>query len=57
MNNKKYLPRIIDKLVEQHLIAFGAICIEGAKWCGNYGSTSIMVKHGQQIYIVKVLYI
>ncbi len=35
MNNKNYLPRIIDKTVESHLKTFGAVCIEGAKWCGK----------------------
>ena len=35
MNNQNYLPRIIDKAVESHLNAFGAVCIEGAKWCGK----------------------
>lgn len=35
MNNQNYLPRIIDKTVEIHLNTFGAVCIEGAKWCGK----------------------
>lgn len=35
MNDKNYLPRIIDKTVESHLKTFGAVCIEGAKWCGK----------------------
>jgi predicted AAA+ superfamily ATPase len=35
INNQEYLPRIIDKTVERHLDAFGAVCIEGAKWCGK----------------------
>ncbi len=35
MNNQEYLPRIIDKVVEGHLDLFGAVCIEGAKWCGK----------------------
>jgi len=26
---------VIDELVEQYLQAFGAICIEGPKWCGK----------------------
>ncbi|MFZ7132603.1 MAG: ATP-binding protein [Eubacteriales bacterium] len=35
MKNEKYLPRIIDKLVDSRLRTFGAVCIEGAKWCGK----------------------
>lgn len=30
-----YRPRIIDSAVEQYLRAFGAVCIEGPKWCGK----------------------
>ncbi len=35
MDNAKYLPRIIDKQVEEALQTFGAVCVEGAKWCGK----------------------
>lgn len=40
METRKYLPRIIDKGVEKHLQSFGAICIEGAKWCGKTWTAS-----------------
>lgn len=30
-----YRSRIIDKQVEKYLSIFGAICIEGPKWCGK----------------------
>nr|WP_321295698.1 DUF4143 domain-containing protein [uncultured Sphaerochaeta sp.] len=30
-----YRPRIIDSTVEQYLRAFGAVCIEGPRWCGK----------------------
>ncbi len=30
-----YLPRVIDKQVQNTLQTFGAVCIEGAKWCGK----------------------
>lgn len=40
MNNEKYLPRIIDKTVHKHLKTFGAVCIEGAKWCGKTWTAS-----------------
>ncbi len=35
MDNRIYLPRLVDKQVALNLRAFGAICIEGAKWCGK----------------------
>lgn len=30
-----YLPRLIDNIVKIHLDTFGAVCIEGPKWCGK----------------------
>lgn len=35
MRNESYRPRIIDHKVEEYLSAFGAVCIEGPKWCGK----------------------
>ncbi|MDI9540286.1 MAG: DUF4143 domain-containing protein [Bacillota bacterium] len=35
MKRKTYMPRLVDKQVEIELETFGAICIEGAKWCGK----------------------
>lgn len=35
MDNEIYLPRLIDKQVALELESFGAVCIEGAKWCGK----------------------
>lgn len=35
MNKSDYKPRIVDKIVEEYLQTFGAICIEGPKWCGK----------------------
>lgn len=32
---KEYLPRLIDKKVKDYLTIFGAISIEGPKWCGK----------------------
>jgi len=32
---KKYLPRIIDKLLSDRLKAKGAVLLEGPKWCGK----------------------
>ena len=31
----KYRPRLIDDILEKYLTAFGAVCIEGPKWCGK----------------------
>jgi hypothetical protein len=41
MRTQDYLPRIIDKAVESHLTTFGAVCIEGAKWCGKTWTANI----------------
>ncbi|MCD7714913.1 MAG: DUF4143 domain-containing protein [Lachnospiraceae bacterium] len=35
MKNEAYKHRIIDETAEQYLNAFGAVCIEGPKWCGK----------------------
>ncbi len=35
MQNEAYKRRIIDETLEQYLSAFGAVCIEGPKWCGK----------------------
>ncbi len=41
MINREYLPRIIDTLIESHLRTFGAVCLEGAKWCGKTWTANI----------------
>lgn len=35
MKNNDYKLRIFDKKIEEYLKIFGAICIEGSKWCGK----------------------
>ncbi len=40
MDERKYLPRIIDDKIDQYLKSFGAICIEGPKWCGKTWTAS-----------------
>lgn len=40
MKNERYKPRIIDKQVEKYLSAFGAVCVEGPKWCGKTWTSS-----------------
>ena len=39
-DESKYKPRIIDSTVERYLKLFGAICIEGPKWCGKTWTSS-----------------
>ena len=35
MNLTNYLPRLIDERLELYLSTFGAVCLEGPKWCGK----------------------
>lgn len=35
VDKQKYKARIMDELVERYLETFGAVCIEGPKWCGK----------------------
>lgn len=35
MSENAYRPRIVDSRLQQFLRAFGAVCIEGPKWCGK----------------------
>ena len=45
MDNQNYKSRIIDRQVEEYLSAFGAVCIEGPKWCGKTWTSSY---HGKR---------
>lgn len=50
MNFKKYKRRIIDDKIERYLNLFGAVCIEGPKYCGKtwagrYHSNSEILLH------------
>ncbi len=49
MDKKNYKPRIIDKQIEEHLKVFGALCIEGPKWCGKTWTSSYHSK--SEIYL------
>ena len=40
MDKGKYRPRLIDLQIQKHLSAFGAVCIEGPKWCGKTWTSS-----------------
>ena len=40
INIDNYKPRIIDDAVKRYLDTFGAVCIEGPKWCGKTWTSS-----------------
>ena len=40
MEQKNYLPRIVDKQLQEYLQTFGAVCVEGPKWCGKTWTSS-----------------
>lgn len=39
MENKEYKKRLIDDKIDEYLNSFGALCIEGPKWCGKTWSS------------------
>lgn len=49
MNKEKYIPRIIDKKLNEYLEVFGAVCIEGPKWCGKTWTSAM--HSASQIFI------
>ena len=50
MDTSFYRPRVIDTAIEQYLRVFGAVCIEGPKWCGK---TWTGQKHAQSEFFVE----
>ena len=40
MERKEDLPRVIDKNIREYLRVFGAVCVEGPKWCGKTWTSS-----------------
>ena len=44
MDKNKYLPRLIDERIKLYLSTFGAVCIEGPKWCGKTWTGSMHAK-------------
>ena len=44
MDKSKYRPRLVDKKLDEYLATFGAVCIEGPKWCGK--TTTAEMKAG-----------
>ena len=49
MEKEKYRPRLIDAKIEEYLSVFGAVCIEGPKWCGKTWTSSYHSK--SEIYL------
>lgn len=49
MDRRQYRPRIIDATLEFYLETFGAVCVEGPKWCGKTW-TSMM--HSKSAFMV-----
>ena len=49
MDKQGYRPRLIDRQVCEYLSTFGAVCIEGPKWCGKTWTASFHAK--SEIYI------
>ena len=44
MDRGKYRQRLIDPQVDFYLSTFGAVCIEGPKWCGKTWTSSMHSK-------------
>lgn len=40
MDKSQYKPRIIDGQIREYLSTFGAVCVEGPKWCGKTWTSS-----------------
>ena len=49
VDKKKYKKRMIDSQVERYLNNFGAVCIEGPKWCGKTWTSSF---HSRSEYLI-----
>ena len=44
MDSRKYRKRLIDEKVDFYLSTFGAVCIEGPKWCGKTWTSTMHSK-------------
>ena len=43
-NEKEYMPRLSDEILEKYLKVFGAVSVEGPKWCGKTWMSSKYAK-------------
>lgn len=48
-SKSKYKKRVIDETVDKYLDTFGAVCIEGPKWCGKTWTSSY---HAQSEFLI-----
>lgn len=48
-DNKKYRARIMDGQIQRYLATFGAVCVEGPKWCGK---TWISSHHANSEFLI-----
>jgi predicted AAA+ superfamily ATPase len=46
MTNKKYFNRLLDEKIDLYLLTFGAVLLEGPKWCGK---TTTASRHARSI--------
>lgn len=44
MEREDYRLRLIDNIIDSYLEAFGAVCVEGPKWCGKTWTSSYHCK-------------
>lgn len=49
LTQEGYLPRLVDARVSGLLRSFGAVCVEGSKWCGK---TWTSLNHANSVYYV-----
>lgn len=49
MDKKLYRNRLLDKRLDFYLSTFGAVCVEGPKWCGKTWTSSM---HAQSAFFV-----
>ncbi len=49
MNKEDYKPRIIDQILPRYLATFGAVVVEGPKWCGKTWTSAI---HSNSMYLL-----
>ena len=49
MDRKLYRNRLADKRLDFYLSTFGAVCVEGPKWCGKTWTSSM---HAQSAFFV-----
>ncbi|WP_417331607.1 ATP-binding protein [Gordonibacter urolithinfaciens] len=49
LTEKGYKHRVVDDVVARYLKAFGAVCVEGPKWCGK---TWTVLNHAESVFYV-----